>query len=59
MDGVILAFSTMGIGLLTIVLTIIFVAIGVVILMTIWALIKPHISWAIDKWWNWFYKRVG
>ena len=59
MDGVILAFSTMGIGVLTIFLTIIFVAIGVVILMTLWALVKPHIGWVIDKWWNWFYKRVG
>lgn len=59
MDGVILAFCTMGIAILAIVLTIISVAIGAVILMTLWALIRPHISWAIDKWWNWFYKRVG
>ena len=58
MDGVILAFSTMGIGLLTIILTIIFVAIGVIILMTLWALVRPHIGWIIDKWWDWFDKRV-
>ena len=58
MDGVILAFCTMGIAILAIILTIISVAIGAVILMTLWALIRPHISWAIDKWWNWFYKRV-
>ena len=58
MDGVVLAFCTMGIAILAIVLTIISVAIGAVILMTLWALIRPHISWAIDKWWNWYYKRV-
>lgn len=58
MDGVIAGFVIMGITILAIVLTIICVAIGAVILMTLWALIRPHISWAIDKWWNWFYKRV-
>ena len=54
MDGVILAFSTMGIGILAIVLTIICVVIGVIILMTLWALVRPHIGWIIDKWWDWF-----
>ena len=58
MDGVIAAFSIMGIGILTIVLTIICLAIGAVILITLWALVKPHISWVIDKWWDWFDKRV-
>lgn len=58
MDGVIAGFVIMGITILAIILTIICVVIGVIILMTLWALIRPHISWAIDKWWNWFYKRV-
>ena len=58
MDGVIAAFSIMGIGILAIVLTIICVVIGVIILMTLWALVEPHISWVIDKWWDWFDKRV-
>ena len=58
MDGVIAAFSIMGIGILAIVLTIICVVIGVIILMTLWALVRPHIDWIIDKWWDWFDKRV-
>ena len=58
MDGVIAAFSIMGIGILAIVLTIISVVIGVIILMTLWALARPYIGWIIDKWWDWFDKRV-
>ena len=58
MDGVIAAFSIMGIGILAIVLTIICVVIGVIILMTLWALVRSHIGWIIDKWWDWFDKRV-
>lgn len=32
---------------------------GVFILITLWALIRPHISFLIDKYWDWFEKRMG
>lgn len=59
MDGVTLTFGIMGLTILGIVLVIVCVVIGIVMLMTLWALVKPHIHRVIDKWWDWYSDRTN
>lgn len=57
-EGIFAGLSLMVITILIIFVMVIGAAIAVFIILTLWALIRPHISNIIDKWWNWFYKRV-
>ena len=57
-EGIVAGLSLMVITILIIFVMVIGAAIAVFIILTLWALIRPHISNIVDKWWNWFYKRV-
>lgn len=57
-EGIVAGLSLMVITILIIFVVVIGAAIAVFIILTLWALVKPHISNVVDKWWNWFYKRV-
>ena len=57
-ERIVAGLSLMVITILIIFVMVIGAAIAVFIILTLWALIRPHISNIVDKWWNWFYKRV-
>lgn len=57
-EGIVVGLSLMVITILIIFVMVIGAAIAVFIILTLWALVKPHISNVVDAWWNWFYKRV-
>ena len=57
-EGIVAGLSLMVITILIIFVMVIGAAIAVFIILTLWALIRPHISNIVDKWWGWFYKRV-
>lgn len=57
-EGIVAGLSLMVITILIIFVMVIGAVIAVLILLTLWALVKPHINNVVDKWWDWFHKRV-
>lgn len=58
MDTVINVLLVVGLLVLNVVACVLVLLVALFILMTLWALIKPHISLLIDMYLDWFDKRT-
>ena len=59
METVGVVFSFIVLAILTAVMCVLITVIAAVICMTMWALVKPRISSAIDAWMDWFDRRTS
>ncbi|MCI8451071.1 MAG: hypothetical protein HFJ74_00875 [Eggerthellaceae bacterium] len=59
MEAVALVFWVILLVILIAVLCALIMAMASVVCMTLWALIKPHVSAPIDRWMDWFDRRTS
>ena len=59
METVAFVFMSIALIILIAVLCALIMVAAAVICMTIWALVKPHISPLVDRWMDWFDRRTS
>lgn len=59
MEVVSAVFAMLGLITLCIIVIVAGAFLGSIIVMSIWALIKPHISPIADRWMDWFDRRTS